>query len=262
LVGEILPRAYDLAQLNPETSNGFNAGATYTYNAKWSGDINLFYNDIANQILFDVVALRPNGSQVFSYFNVARSYTTGAEMNLRYKLHNNWTISGGYQFLSTGDKDVVAKIKEGKMYGRDEATGEVYLLKRSDYFGLPNRSKHMANVKFMYENAVNGWQASVRAIYRSRWGTFDQDGNGIINRKDETAPGFVLLNASLQKQISPSLMLGAGAENILNHRDALNLPNVPGINAFVSVSWNIRACKANLAAKEDNNKNISKNQSK
>jgi outer membrane receptor for ferrienterochelin and colicins len=254
LVGEILPRAYDLAQLNPETSNGFNAGATYTYNAKWSGDINLFYNDISNQILFDVIALRPNGSQVFSYFNVARSYTTGAEMNLRYRLHNNWTISGGYQFLSTGDKDVIAKIKDGEMYGRDEATGNVYKLKRSDYYGLPNRSNHMANIKLMYENVANGWQASVRAIYRSRWGTFDQDGNGIINRKDETAPGFVLLNAAMQKQISPSLMLGAGVENILNHRDALNLPNVPGINAFLSISWNIKAGKANLAAKNSVNK--------
>ncbi len=254
LVGEILPRAYDLAQLNPETSNGFNAGATYTFNEKWSGDINLFYNDIANQILFDVIALRPNGSQVFSYFNVARSYTTGAEMNLRYRLHTNWTLSGGYQFLSTGDKDVVAKIKDGEMYGRDEATGEVYLLKRSDYYGLPNRSNHMANLKLMYENSTNGWNASVRAIYRSRWGTFDQDGNGIINRKDETAPGFVLLNAAMQKQISPSLMLGAGVENILNHRDALNLPNVPGINAFLSISWNIKAGKANLAAKNSVNK--------
>jgi outer membrane receptor for ferrienterochelin and colicins len=156
LVGEILPRAYDLAQLNPETSHGFNTGATYTFNAKWSGDINLFYNDISNQILFDVIALRPNGSQVFSYFNVARSYTTGAEMNLRYRLHNNWTISGGYQFLSTGDKDVIAKIKDGDMYGRDEATGNVYKLKRSDYYGLANRSNHMANIKLMYENAANG----------------------------------------------------------------------------------------------------------
>jgi outer membrane receptor for ferrienterochelin and colicins len=262
LVGEILPRAYDLAQLNPETSHGFNTGATYTFNAKWSGDINLFYNDISNQILFDVIALRPNGSQVFSYFNVARSYTTGAEMNLRYRLHNNWTISGGYQFLSTGDKDVIAKIKDGDMYGRDEATGNVYKLKRSDYYGLANRSNHMANIKLMYENAANGWQASVRAIYRSRWGTFDQDGNGIINRKDETAPGFVLLNAAMQKRISSSLMLGAGVENILNHRDALNLPNVPGINAFVSISWNFKAGKANLASKENTNKNIANNQSK
>jgi outer membrane receptor for ferrienterochelin and colicins len=262
LVGEILPRANDLAQLNPETSNGFNAGATYSFNPKLSGDINLFYNAISNQILFDVIALRPNGSQVFSYFNVARSYTSGAEMNVRYRLHTNWTVSGGYQFLSTGDKDVVAKIKDGEMYGRDEASGEVYQLKRRDYYGLPNRSKHMANIKLMYENTVKGWQASVRAIYRSRWGTFDQDGNGIINRRDETAPGFVLLNALVQKQISPSLMLGAGAENILNHRDALNLPNVPGVNAFVSISWNIKAGRANLASKEGVDKNISKNQSK
>ena len=250
LVGLILPRANDLSKLHPETSNGFNAGATYRFSALFTGELNLFYNDISNQILFDVIALRPNGSQVFSYFNVARSYTTGAEWNMKYRLHTNWTVSGGYQWLSTGDKDVIEQIKAGKVYGRNAQTGEVYILTRSDYKGLPGRSNHMANLKLMYDDAVKGWQASVRAMYRSSWGTFDQDGNGIINRKDETAPGFVLLNAAVQKQISPSLVLGGGVENILNHRDAVNLPNVPGINAFVSVAWNIRAAKANLARKE------------
>jgi outer membrane receptor for ferrienterochelin and colicins len=255
LVGEILPRANDLAQLKPETSHGINAGATYQFSPRFSGEVNLFYNDISNQILFDVIALRPNGSQVFSYFNVARSFTTGAEFNLKYKLHDNWSISGGYQFLSTGDKDVIEKIKEGEMYGREEETGEVYLLKRSDYDGLPGRSRHMGNVKIMYDDQAKGWHASLRAIYRSRWGTFDQDGNGIINRKDETAPGFVLLNAAVQKQISQSITMGAGVENILNHRDALNLPNVPGINAFVSIAWNIKTAKGNLAAKNHSTTN-------
>lgn len=249
LIGEILPRANDLARLNPETSNGFNAGASYSFSNRLSGELNFFYNDISNQILFDVIALRPNGSQVFSYFNVARSFTTGGEINLKYRLHEKWTLSGGYQFLSTGDKDVVAKIRDGEMYGRNEETGEVYLLQRNDYFGLAGRSPHMANVKVMFDETATGWHASLRAIYRSRWGTFDKDGNGIINRNDETAPGFVLLNAAVQKQISPSFLLGGGVENILNHRDALNLPNVPGINAFVSISWNMKVARANLAGK-------------
>jgi outer membrane receptor for ferrienterochelin and colicins len=255
IVGEILPRANDLVQLKPETSHGINAGANYYFSKCFSGELNLFFNDISNQILFDVIALRPNGSQVFSYFNVARSFTTGTELNLKYRLYENWSISGGYQWLSTGDKDVIEKIKAGEMYGREEKTGEVYLLKRNDYYGLPGRSRHIGNVKIMFDEQTNGWHASLRAIYRSRWGTFDQDGNGIINRKDETAPGFVLLNAAVQKQISPSLTMGAGVENILNHRDALNLPNVPGINAFVSIAWKIKAAKANLTGKNHSTSN-------
>jgi outer membrane receptor for ferrienterochelin and colicins len=176
-------------------------------------------------------------------------------LNLKYRLYENWSISGGYQWLSTGDKDVIEKIKAGEMYGREEKTGEVYLLKRNDYYGLPGRSRHMGHVKIMFDEQTNGWHASLRDIYRSRWGTFDQDGNGIINRKDETAPGFVLLNAAVQKQISPSLTMGAGVENILNHRDALNLPNVPGINAFVSIAWKIKAAKANLTGKNHSTSN-------
>ncbi|HSK13441.1 MAG TPA: TonB-dependent receptor [Phnomibacter sp.] len=237
MVQTILPRAYDLATLKPETSHGINAGATYQFSNKVTGEVNVFNNDIANQILFDVIALRPNGSQVFSYFNVARSFTRGIETNLRYQFHSFWSVSGGYQLLSTGDKDIVDGIKQGNLYGRDEQTGQVYRLQRSDYYGLPGRSRHMANVKLMYESAQSGWQASVRAIYRSRWGTFDQDGNGIINRRDETARGFVMLNATIQKALSHTLLLGSGVENMLNHRDANNLPNIPGINAFVSVSW-------------------------
>jgi outer membrane receptor for ferrienterochelin and colicins len=236
-VETILPRANDLSVLKPETSNGFNAGAAYDINAKWHADINFFHNDISNQILFDVIALRSNGSQVFSYFNVARSFTQGAEMNMRYRLNEHWSISGGYQFLNTGDKDVIEAINAGEVFGRDEATGRVYKLSRRDYYGLPGRSRHMANIKVSYDHAPSGWQTSVRAIYRNRWGTFDQDGNGIINRRDETAQGFVLLNATVQKRLMEQWLVGIGVENMLNHMDPANLPNIPGISAFASIVW-------------------------
>jgi outer membrane receptor for ferrienterochelin and colicins len=239
----ILPRANDLSILKPESSQGFNGGVAYQLTKKLHGEINLFHNNISNQILFDVIALRPNGSQVFSYFNVARSFTQGAEVNLRYRLHQKWSLSGGYQFLNTGDKDVIQAIKNGDVYGRDAVTGQVYRLSRSDYYGLPGRSRHMANVKVNFEDPVSGWQSSIRAIYRNRWGTFDQDGNGIINRRDETASGFVMLNANVQKQIGKQWMVGIGFENLLNHRDAANLPNIPGINAFGNVVWKWSANK-------------------
>jgi outer membrane receptor for ferrienterochelin and colicins len=65
--------------------------------------------------------------------------------------------------------------------------------RKSDYGGLPNRSKHMANAKLFYDNEKNGWSASLRVLYKSRWGTYDKDGNGIINREDEYAKGSALL---------------------------------------------------------------------
>jgi hypothetical protein len=43
----------------------------------------------------------------------------------------------------------------------------------------------------------------------------------------------------VSKQINQQWQVAAGLENILNHRDAVNLPNIPGINAFVSVAFNM-----------------------
>ncbi|HMP93704.1 MAG TPA: TonB-dependent receptor, partial [Phnomibacter sp.] len=196
LIQTILPRANDLQQLKPEISQGLNAGASYTISSKWQAEANIFYNDIRNQILFDVVALRPNGSQVFSYFNIARSLTTGAELNLRWQAAQSLSIQGGYQWLYTADKQVLADIKAGQVFGRNATTNAVYRLSAADYAGLPNRSRHMANLRLFYQPPAQRWSASLRAAFRSRWGTFDRDGNGIINRKDETAPGFVMMNAT------------------------------------------------------------------
>jgi hypothetical protein len=40
----------------------------------------------------------------------------------------------------------------------------------------------MANARLFYDNEKKGWSASLRVLYKSRWGTYDKDGNGIINR--------------------------------------------------------------------------------
>ncbi|MCU0333577.1 MAG: TonB-dependent receptor [Chitinophagaceae bacterium] len=236
-VAQILPRASDLAELKPEISHGFNAGASYQFSQRFSADVNLFYNDISNQIMFDVVALRPTGSQVFSYFNVARSFTTGAEWNLRYQLNERWQLTGGYQWLFAADKDVYRRVRKGEVFGRRESDGAVYQLRLSDYAGLPGRSRHMANAKLQYQARADKWQASVRAVYRSSWGTFDRDGNAIINRADEMARGFVMLNCTVGVKLGARWRAMAGAENLLNHRDPNNLANLPGITGFVGLSY-------------------------
>lgn len=242
-ISTILPRASDLKELKPETSNGFNIGAQYKWDASTTIDVNLFNNDISNQIIFDIIALRGNGQQVYSYFNVKRSFTRGGEVNIQHQINSSFTITAGYQLLFTGDKDVVAAIANGKMFGRSEANNEVYALQRSDYYGLPNRSKHMLNVKLFYRHQPSGWSASVRGIYRSRWGTNDVDGNGIINRTDETANGFLQLNANVSKDFNTHWRVMLGAENLLNYRDAVNIPNVLGINGYISIHYQFQKRK-------------------
>lgn len=241
---DILPKAYELALLKPEISKGLNAGLHYDVNEKLSLDLNLFRNDIDNLIQVDIIAFRSNAAPVYSYFNVKEAYTQGAEINAQYRLNDKFRLQGGYQFLITADKADIKRIDEKNVFARDLLTGEVYRVKRNDYAGLPNRSNHMANAKLFFEDEKKGWSASARVIYRSKWGTYDKDGNGIINREDEFAKGSALLNVNAAKTIR-AFRLQAGIDNLFNHKDEINLPGQPGIQPYISINYSFIKNKNN-----------------
>src|SRR5690606_34299373 len=146
--------------------------------------------------------------------------------------------SAGYQYLLTGDRDVVRGIRRGEVFGRNSLLSSTRRMTMSDYSGLLGRSPHMANARLFYEHENTGWGGSVRAIYRSRWGIIDIDGNGFANLPDEFARGFVMLNASVQKSYGESLTIQLCLNNLLNHLDPMNLPNMPGTHVMGSVFWN------------------------
>jgi outer membrane receptor for ferrienterochelin and colicins len=236
IITDILPKAYQLALLKPEISNGLNFGTHYIVNEKLNLALNLFRNNIKNLIQNDIIAFRQNGAPVYSYFNVKEAFTEGAELQAQYVLNRFIMMQGGYQFLMTGDKDDIEKINNGTVFTRDQHTNEVTKVRRSDYAGLSNRSAHMLNAKLFYENPKSHWGGSIRAIYRNRWGTYDKDGNNIINRDDEFAKGFLLLNFSVQRIIK-NFRIQAGMDNMLNYKDVLNLPGQPGIQPYISISY-------------------------
>lgn len=234
---ESLTPAYSkLTDLSPETSTGFNAGVQYKASPSLLLKANAFRNDINNLILTDIIAYKKNGGQIFSYLNISRALTQGVETEF------SWTkgkmqVSGGYQFLITADKDVLDQIRAGRVFTRDAQSGVSRKMQRSEYTGLPQRSKHMVNLK-LFREWNNGWFASARAIYRSRWGTNDLDGNGLINRADEFAKGFVQVNISGGKTFSNGLKLMVGIDNLLNYKDEVNLPGLPGYSWYTSLSYN------------------------
>ena len=235
ILSELLPRAYDLSQLHPEISNGFNAGTRVTLNDRLSFDLNFFRNDIRNLIQVEIIAYRSNGAPVYSYFNVREAFTQGVEWNAAYRLDKHFTLNGGYQFLSTADKEHLKRIREGTVFTRDPQTNESYRVRRGDYAGLPNRSAHLANLKLTFDNQ-KGWSGTLRGIYRSRWGTTDRDGNEIINRDDEFAPGFLTANFSIAHEKN-AFRFQAGVDNIFNYRDPLHLPAQAGIQPYISVTY-------------------------
>jgi outer membrane receptor for ferrienterochelin and colicins len=234
----IMPRAGELALLKPETSHGINLGMNYTFSKRLTAYLNLFRNDISNLIVVDIIAFKFNNEAVYSYFNVNKAFTQGLETEWKYALQQYWGISAGYQFLLTADKQVLNSIKSGAVYGRDEQSNYPYVLSARQYGGLPNRSRHMANLKLVYDNPVSGWFGSIRGNWRNHWGTYDTDGNGIINRNSEYADGFLMLNLSLGKSWGKNWRTQAGVDNLLNYKDIDNLPNMPGINWHMQLSWN------------------------
>ena len=244
ILSDILPRAYDLALLKPEISKGLNVGAQYDLNEKLNFNINVFRNDIDNLIQVDIIAFRSNAAAVYSYFNVKEAYTQGVEFNSSYRISNRFQLQGGYQFLQTADKADIKRIKEGNVFARDIATGEAYRVTKRDYAGLPNRSKHMVNAKLFYENEKKGWSASLRVLYKGRWGTYDKDGNGIINREDEFAKGSAMVNINAAKTIK-AFRVQAGIDNLFNYKDVINLPGQPGIHPYVSINYSFIKNKNN-----------------
>jgi outer membrane receptor for ferrienterochelin and colicins len=107
----------------------------------------------------------------------------------------------------------------------------------------------MANLKVFLTSADGRWNANLRLLYRSRWGTVDVDGNGIINRPDETAPGYLQVNVAAGLRIRKGISLQAGVDNLTDHRDSSNLPGLPGINPYLTVSWSMPRTPASSTPK-------------
>jgi len=232
-ISSLEPAFYGLNTLKPEFSTGFNIGIHFQ-DSKWLVSANIFRNNIENLIDSRLVAYRTGGAQIFSYLNVKNAFTQGIETDVQYKVSKTLSLTAGYQFLLTGDQAEIDAINAGKVFTRDQ-NGFSRRMSRSEYVGLPNRSKHMANFKILY--AKNAFFANTRVVYRSRWTTTDTDGNGLFNSNDAFAKGYVQVNAAAGYEFNKSLSVQAGTDNLLNYTDVINLPNLPGRTFYLTVSY-------------------------
>ena len=237
LIGEITGDFYKLSVLKPEFSTGINFGGNFNFNNNFKINFNLFRNDIENLIDYKLVAKRTNEAQIFSYINVKRAYTQGFELEATAKINKQLSVSSGYQFILTADKDELEKVKSGKVYTR-ENNGEARLLQTSEYIGLANRSKHMANLKLSYENKK--CFATLRLLYKSDWYISDRNGNDLIDKNDEKANGYFLLNLSAGKQINKNISIKIGLDNVTNYQDKNYLPALQSRNIYLSANFKIK----------------------
>ncbi|MEO5647922.1 MAG: TonB-dependent receptor [Chitinophagaceae bacterium] len=228
---------YKLAVLKPEFSSGINVAVNYQPVSFAKISVNLFRNDIQNLIDSRLVAYRRGGLQIYSYVNVDNAYTQGAEVNTTINITRNFTANAGYQFLATADKAELKEIRDNKVYTRDENNFS-RLLTRTEYFGLPNRAKHMANLRFSYEK--NSWFANTRFNYVSSRAVNDKDGNGLMNNGDEFAKAYALVNASSGYECKNGFRVQVGVDNIFDYADANYLPNMPGRMLYAQINYTIK----------------------
>ena len=237
-IGNLFPNYYLLKALKPEYSNGLHFTWDWKINMQSSISVQLFRNDIKNLIESQQVGTYISGAQIYSYLNIGRAFTTGFELEGQHKINTNWTLSGGYQFLQTGDKDQIAEIKSGTVYTKN-SQGYSRLMKLNEYVGLPNTSRHKLQVKINY-NSPKGYYLNARAIYRSRWAVNNNNGNEVFDNGDVFASGYVALNSAAGKTFKNGIGVQVGIDNITNYIDAANLPNLPGRTFYTSIKYQLQ----------------------
>jgi len=209
-------------ELRPENSVSFNLGVNYKPISDLSIDVNVFRNNIQDLIDTRVIANKTNGQNIFSYYNINKVYTQGMEFNASWKPNNYLKFSGGYQLLYAKDKDAEKAFENGEVYAPP------FMLGKSAYFGLFNRSRHMANAKVFY--TIEPWDlnTNLRATYRSKYGLFDTNSNGYLDEFDEFVDGYAILDWAVNKTIYKNYELGLGIDNIFDFTDPQNISNISG----------------------------------
>ncbi|WP_132795599.1 TonB-dependent receptor plug domain-containing protein [Tenacibaculum skagerrakense] len=238
-------------ELKPESSIGYNFGFQIKPTTNLKINLNFFRNDIRDLINTFVVSRNfpdlPNTS-VFSYENRNRVFTQGLELETDYRINTNLRFSAGYQFLDTGDKEEINQIKRGEVFFRRTPTSPSELLSINDYFGLANRSKHTANLKFFYENFQHDFSVNLRLLYRSRFALFDTNNNNeIIDKYDDFVAGNTLINLAFQKRFYDFINLQLGVDNVFNSNGEENRNRFENIDAarrlgrtfFTRIQFNI-----------------------
>lgn len=237
-IGNLFPSYYQLKALKPEYSNGVHFTWDWKINTRSNVSVQFFRNDIKNLIESQQVGTYISGAQIYSYLNIGRAFTTGFELEGQHQLNKTLTLSGGYQYLVTGDKDQIAEIKSGTVYTKN-SQGYSRLMQLNEYVGLPNTSKHKLQVKLNY-NSPMGYYLNVRTIYRSKWAVNNNNGNEVFDNGDVFASGYVAINSAAGKTFKNGLNIQAGIDNITNYIDAANLPNLPGRTLYMSVKYQIQ----------------------
>ncbi len=224
----IVPLSEFENELNTENSISMNLGVDYKLSSEIKLGVNLFRNNIDDLIDTRIIATKTNGQSVFSYYNVNKVYTQGLEFNASWKPINQLKITGGYQLLFAKDKDAEKAFENGEVFARENPSSPSFQLKKEDYFGLYNRSRHMANLKVFYNIPKWNLDTNIRGTYRSEYGLLDSNGNDYLDTYDDLVDGYAIIDFAVNKTFYKNYQLGFGIDNIFDFTDTQNISNIAG----------------------------------
>jgi outer membrane receptor for ferrienterochelin and colicins len=240
-ISELLFDVNNLGTLQAESSLAYNLGGVLKLDNGLKISLNTFRNDIDNLIQTQAIARKTNGQNVFSYLNLNKAFTQGIESEISKNLsvnNQNFTLSLGYQFLEAKDKEIVDRLERGEVFRRNPETFVTVRVQPSEYEGLFNRSRHSGNVKLFYENTKHNLTASIRGIYRSRYGFADYNGNSIADVDNEFVQGYMTWNISVSKVFKKHFRLQTGMDNVFGFTNKIQIPNLAGRLIWVSLGVN------------------------
>lgn len=227
-ISSIWAVASTIKNLKAETSHSFNLDAKWEQGDIWSLEANVFYNHIENMIFTEQIGIKTNGSQIFSYVNLAKVVNKGLELYGSVQPLKGLHLAANYQLLYSQDLSVLDSIKAGKLTVR---SNPMRIATSKDYFNLPNRSRNMLQLQLFYDNKNIPWAGSIRANYRGKFGFMDLDNNGFIDPYDIYVPGYWFFNASVQRVLlkNKNLRIQFSVDNITNRTNYL-MPYQAGRN--------------------------------
>tara|TARA_R110002049_G_scaffold213973_5_gene385527 strand:+ start:1644 stop:3638 length:1995 start_codon:yes stop_codon:yes gene_type:complete len=224
----IVPISEFEGELNPENSVSINIGADYKLSSTLSFNVNVFRNNISDLIDTRIIANKTNGQNIFSYYNINKAYTQGLEFNYAWRPSEQLKISGGYQLLFAKDKEAEKAFKNKEVFARENPSAPSFQLKKDDYFGLYNRSRHMLNLKVFYNIPKWKLDTNIRATYRSKYGLQDSNGNGYLDVYDNFVDGYTIIDFAINKALYKNYQMSFGIDNLLDFTDPQNISNIPG----------------------------------
>lgn len=212
--------------LSAEKSTSYNMGLTWKPTATFSIESSVFYHQIRDQINAIQVATGTGVSQIFSYQNLPKAINKGLEISSTWNPITDLNLQFGYQYLISKDMSVIDSIRAGNWpYNqnlRDPKTGNHFVPRTSDYWGIENRSRHMFNIRAFYTYRPWNTSMSLRVNYRGKYAFEDYNGNQFIDRFDTFVPGHYLINTYIEKKLyGQHVTLRFTVDNLLNFKNLL-----------------------------------------